>query len=248
MRQTQARITAVSGPDSGFIDIGNGMPVKQKPVTQVCSCLSKWPTCQVPHCFTADMHQKTCLRAGWLHQTFQELSYKGWLAIQRAMKNCLRAANHACHVIYVSDRRPSMRCNAAIPSQEAVSLCTALRGNSQLTELYASNHEMSAQTAAVVSDLLASTSTLKMLCLGDAAFGDAGLAALAPGLQANQSLTRLDLENKVRGVHQLSRYMSTTTCVHQHSYATCLTRTRILGSLLVAVVQFDCAVVCRCAL
>lgn len=86
-----------------------------------------------------------------------------------------------------------------ILSQEAVSLCAALKGNIHLTELYASNHEMSAQTAAVVSDLLATTSTLKMLCLGDAAFGDAGLVALAPGLQANQSLTRLDLEGKVNG-------------------------------------------------
>lgn len=114
-------------------------------------------------------------------------------------------------------------CNAVNPSQEAVSLCTALRGNSQLTELYASNHEMNAQTAAVVSDLLAATSTLKMLCLGDAAFGDAGLAALAPGLQANQSLTRLDLESKVRGFHYLLRYMLTIFFAHKHRYATCLT-------------------------
>ena len=38
--------------------------------------------------------------------------------------------------------------------------------------------------------------TLQSLCVGDDAFGDAGLAALAPGVAKSTSLRSLDLENK----------------------------------------------------
>ena len=55
---------------------------------------------------------------------------------------------------------------------------------------------MDASTAACFADMLATNATLRSLCVGDDAFGDAGLAALAPGVARSASLAALDLENK----------------------------------------------------
>lgn len=85
--------------------------------------------------------------------------------------------------------------------QEVAALCGALSCNSTLTELYASNHAMAPAAAALVGDMLGANVTLRALCVGDAAFGDDGLAALAPGLARNTALTHHDLENKARRRH-----------------------------------------------
>ena len=47
-----------------------------------------------------------------------------------------------------------------------------------------------------LAEALAENTTLQSLCVGDDAFGDAGLAALAPGVAKSASLRSLDLENK----------------------------------------------------
>ena len=44
--------------------------------------------------------------------------------------------------------------------------------------------------------MLAVNASLRSLCIGDDAFGDAGLVALAPGVAASASLAALDLEHK----------------------------------------------------
>ena len=44
--------------------------------------------------------------------------------------------------------------------------------------------------------LLAQTSTLQSLGLGDSSLGDSGIAELAPGLQQSSSLQTLDVEHK----------------------------------------------------
>jgi len=64
---------------------------------------------------------------------------------------------------------------------EAAAVSAALRTNTHLLELYASGHAMDAATAATLAEALAENTTLQSLCVGDDAFGDAGLAALAPG-------------------------------------------------------------------
>ena len=51
---------------------------------------------------------------------------------------------------------------------EIVKLCGALESNSTLTELYASNHVVSVESAAALGAMLSKNSTLTSLCLGAA--------------------------------------------------------------------------------
>ena len=55
---------------------------------------------------------------------------------------------------------------------------------------------MSATASANLASLLATNTTLRKLCVGDAHFGDGALAALGPGLGRACNLRVLDLENK----------------------------------------------------
>lgn len=55
---------------------------------------------------------------------------------------------------------------------------------------------MAIETAALVSAMLSCNSGLMALAVGDASFGDAGVAALCPGLAATATLQRLDLSAK----------------------------------------------------
>lgn len=90
-----------------------------------------------------------------------------------------------------------------VPLQD---LCGALDTNTRCVTLYASGHAMSATASAGLAATLAANTTLRRLCVGDARFGDAALAALGPGLGAACSLRELDLENKglsAVGVRQL---------------------------------------------
>lgn len=58
-------------------------------------------------------------------------------------------------------------------ASEVSSLCEALKKNRTLTELNASGHQMSGETAKVVAEMLAANSTLTSLCVGDTNFGAA---------------------------------------------------------------------------
>jgi len=80
--------------------------------------------------------------------------------------------------------------------QDVTKLCAALEGNTTLRELSASGHAMAPESAALVATMLSRNSGLISLGVGDANFGDAGLAALVPGLTATATLQRLDLEAK----------------------------------------------------
>jgi hypothetical protein len=54
---------------------------------------------------------------------------------------------------------------------EVAQLAAALRGNTALTELYASSHAMAPAAAAALADALRANAGLTSLCVGDAAFG-----------------------------------------------------------------------------
>ena len=83
--------------------------------------------------------------------------------------------------------------------QDAVRLAKSICSNTSLTELYASGHELDTEAVQQFADMLAKNHTIKVLCLGNASFGDASTAILAAGLPASSSLTQLDLENKAVG-------------------------------------------------
>ena len=65
---------------------------------------------------------------------------------------------------------------------EAAEVCDALRSNTALREFYASGHAMDVDTAGKFSDMLAVNETIESICIGDASFGDDGVAALARGI------------------------------------------------------------------
>jgi hypothetical protein len=75
---------------------------------------------------------------------------------------------------------------------EVSSLAAALRDNTTLTELCAVR-PLAPDGAAELAAALQRNATLRRLCVGDAAFGDDGVAALAPG---TRRLQRLELERK----------------------------------------------------
>ncbi|KAG1448027.1 hypothetical protein G6F56_009067 [Rhizopus delemar] len=74
----------------------------------------------------------------------------------------------------------------------------AIAYNTVLTELYISGHALDASSADQLSESLTLNETLKTLNLGNATFGkDPQIFGLfCEGLAANESLTKLDLENK----------------------------------------------------
>ncbi|KAK9809979.1 hypothetical protein WJX72_002913 [[Myrmecia] bisecta] len=80
--------------------------------------------------------------------------------------------------------------------QEQQEICAALQGNTTLTELYCSGHDMSTETAQIFGKMLQSNSSLTSLCVGNASFGDQGVAALIAGLGPQSAIAKLDLENK----------------------------------------------------
>lgn len=73
-----------------------------------------------------------------------------------------------------------------------------LAGNTSLRELYTGGHPCPPETASAFSAMLRLNRGLRSLCIGDSGFGDAGVAALVPGLSGNSTLERLDLEGKAR--------------------------------------------------
>ncbi|GAX74022.1 hypothetical protein CEUSTIGMA_g1472.t1 [Chlamydomonas eustigma] len=79
---------------------------------------------------------------------------------------------------------------------EVAKLCNSLGHNTVLKELYASNHSINADSALLISQLLAVNSSLTSLCIGNSSFGDAGVAALHDGLLKSASLVSVDFENK----------------------------------------------------
>ena len=83
--------------------------------------------------------------------------------------------------------------------QEAAELAKALEGNTHLTELYASGHELNAEAVKLLAAAVAKNQTLRVLCIGNASFGDSGTAALVEGLVGNTTLQQLDLESKSLG-------------------------------------------------
>ena len=82
-------------------------------------------------------------------------------------------------------------------------LLSALLRNTVCRTLYASGHAMSPLSATRLSRLLAANRTLSSVCVGDAAFGDAGIAALSDMFEF-WGLQHLDLENKGVGHEGLS--------------------------------------------
>jgi Ran GTPase-activating protein (RanGAP) involved in mRNA processing and transport len=93
-------------------------------------------------------------------------------------------------------------------------LFDALRGITVCQTLYMSGHAMSPAAASELAKLLHHNHTLHSLCVGDKCFGDAGIAALTPGLGAACSLTSLHLEHKglsAEGVRQLLLHMQHNT-------------------------------------
>ena len=64
-------------------------------------------------------------------------------------------------------------------SQEAAELAEALPGNTHLTELYASGHELDSASVQAIAAAVGSNQTLRTLCLGNSSFGDEGTAQLA---------------------------------------------------------------------
>ena len=96
--------------------------------------------------------------------------------------------------------------------QEATELAKALEGNSHLTELYASGHELDAEAVKLLAVAVAKNQTLRVLCIGNASFGDSGTVALVGGLAGNTTLQQLDLESKSlgpRGAAALGKALST---------------------------------------
>ena len=71
-----------------------------------------------------------------------------------------------------------------------------MASNTHLTQLYASSHPLAPHTAALLADMLAASTNLQSLCVGDSSLGDDGVVALAHGI-ASSSLTHLDLSGKV---------------------------------------------------
>lgn len=55
---------------------------------------------------------------------------------------------------------------------EVTSLCEALKKNRTLTELIATGHNLSGDTARTIAAMLAVNSTLTSLCVGDMSFGE----------------------------------------------------------------------------
>ncbi len=68
-------------------------------------------------------------------------------------------------------------------AEECVALCAGLPGTG-VVELLASGHAIGEAGAAAVGQLLAQSSALRRLAVGDASFGDAGAEALLLGLGA----------------------------------------------------------------
>ena len=82
---------------------------------------------------------------------------------------------------------------------EAAEVCDALRSNTALREFYASGHAVDVETAGKFADMLTVNKTIQYICIGDASFGDEGVAALARGIASSASLRAVDLENKGMG-------------------------------------------------
>lgn len=68
--------------------------------------------------------------------------------------------------------------------------------NTNLTELYASGHELDDSSITAISRALAKNKTLRILCIGNSQFGDLGVRLLLEGLGSNSGLQELDLECK----------------------------------------------------
>jgi hypothetical protein len=83
------------------------------------------------------------------------------------------------------------------PMQEVQQLADALSKNTVLQELFLSSHAISPAAAGMLSGMLRSNASIASICIGDSGFGDAGQAALSPGLGASTSLTAVDAERKV---------------------------------------------------
>ncbi len=66
--------------------------------------------------------------------------------------------------------------------QEAAHLAEALRGNTHLTELYASGHELDQASVRAIAAAVGANQTLRTLCLGNSGFGDEGTTSLAEGI------------------------------------------------------------------
>lgn len=87
-------------------------------------------------------------------------------------------------------------------------LCDALLENTTLLELHASGHAMTPAAASHIARMLQSNSVLRSLAVGDAAFSDQAVTALAAGLNQNTSLTHLDFEGKVQLHHDAGFVLS----------------------------------------
>jgi Ran GTPase-activating protein (RanGAP) involved in mRNA processing and transport len=95
-------------------------------------------------------------------------------------------------------------------------LFEGMQDNTICTTFYSSGHPISSTAISSLSSLLKKNSTLKQICVGDATFGDAGLAALGPSLQRRCSLNLLDLENKgisASGVRRLVLQLQENTSI-----------------------------------
>ena len=82
-------------------------------------------------------------------------------------------------------------------TQDAAALVDALRKNTHLTELYASNHPLEPRTVELFAALLCGSQALQALCIGNEGLGDAGCERLAPGVAGSTCLARLDMSHKV---------------------------------------------------
>lgn len=85
-----------------------------------------------------------------------------------------------------------------ITDADAEKLAASIAVNTQLEELYLSGHCLGAAALHAFADCVAANHALRLLCIGDDTFGDAGVDALCAGLARNphSALQTWDLEYK----------------------------------------------------
>ncbi len=106
-------------------------------------------------------------------------------------------------VARVQRNDPSLKSLFILPQKKltgpsVASLVSALIGNSHLTELYASGHDLDPETLESFADLLGSPTNVERVSLGSSTLGDSGLVVLCRGLASNLrgNIKSIDLENK----------------------------------------------------
>ncbi|TYZ59738.1 hypothetical protein PybrP1_009813 [[Pythium] brassicae (nom. inval.)] len=99
---------------------------------------------------------------------------------------------------------------------DAERLAASISANTTLEELYLSGHRLSATALRAFADCVAANRALQLLCIGDDAFGDAGVHAVCDALARNpqSALQAWDLEHKsvtATGASTLGQLLATNS-------------------------------------